>query len=91
MVVWNIEGLMSKLEDPEFISYLKAFSFVCLTETFVSKEDTSNLDNIFNDYTCFAAPAKKLSKYGRCSGGVLYLIRTNILHFFSIGLLTTIT
>ena len=82
MVVWNIEGLMSKLEDPEFISYLKAFSFVCLTETFVNKEDTSNLDNIFNDYTCFAALAKKLSKYGRCSGGVLCLIGTNILHFF---------
>ena len=79
MVVWNIEGLMSKLEDPEFITYLKAFSFFCLTETFVNKEDTSNLDNIFNDYTCFAAPAKK---YGRCSGGVLCLIRTNILHFF---------
>ena len=82
MVVWNIEGLMSKLEDPEFISYLKAFSYVCLTETFVNKEDTSNLDNIFNDCTCFAAPGKKLSKYGRCSGGVLCLIRTNILHFF---------
>ena len=26
----GIEGLMSKLEDPEFISYLKAFLFVCL-------------------------------------------------------------
>ena len=26
--------------------------FVCLTETFVNKEDNSNLDNIFNESTC---------------------------------------
>ena len=64
----KLNGLMSKLEDNQFIIYNNYVSFICLIETFINKVDTSNLDDVFNDYTCIASPAIKLSKYGRGSG-----------------------
>ena len=83
---------MSKLKDPEFINYLKAFSLVCLTETFVNKEDTSNLDKI---YSMIIPVLLHLPRsypntedvLGVCCVllGLIYCI------CFSIGLLTTIT
>ena len=33
----------------------------------------------------FIAPAKKLSNYGRCSEGVIFFIKTDILHYFNIS------
>ena len=39
-LTWNINGLMSKLLDNDFVSYVCSFDFICLTETFV--EDFSS-------------------------------------------------
>ncbi|KAK7501566.1 hypothetical protein BaRGS_00006997, partial [Batillaria attramentaria] len=29
---WNVDGLLSKLEDGEFVDYVASFDFVCLVE-----------------------------------------------------------
>ena len=77
--------MSSKLHDPEFVVYIKSFSFRCLTEIFVQDIDTHDYKNIFDGFSLFIAPARKLSNYGRCSGGVICLMKTNILHFFNLS------
>ena len=53
--------------------YIKSFSFIGLTETFVQDFDTHDYENIFYGFPLFIYPAKKISNYGRCSGGVICL------------------
>ncbi|KAK7469525.1 hypothetical protein BaRGS_00036471, partial [Batillaria attramentaria] len=38
---WNVDGLLSKLEDGEFIDYVASFDLVCLVETFVDSFSSS--------------------------------------------------
>ena len=78
----------------KFIIYIDLFELkVCsvwagcrvlhLGQTFVQDIDTHDYENIFDGFSLFIAPARKLSNYGRCSGGVICLIKTNILHFLN--------
>ena len=74
---WNIEGLRQKVFDKDFISFVTSYNFVCLVETFVE-----NLSfNPFCGYETFYAPSVKWTKEGRPSGGVLCLIRHELLPF----------
>ena len=75
---WNVEGLITKLSFPDFLPYVEQFSFVCLTETFVEYIP----DNIFLNFEHFISPAKRLSKLGRRSGGVLCLIKKEYGRYF---------
>ena len=34
---WNVNGLLSKTQDSEFVSYVCSFDFVCIVETFVGR------------------------------------------------------
>ena len=43
----DLTWLDSKLNDPKFVSYIKSFSIICLTETFVQNIDTHDYENIF--------------------------------------------
>ena len=63
----------------DFIDYLNTFDLLCLTETFVDEgfEITALKEFIF-----FIAPAKKLSRQGRRSGGVVVCIRKCFAHLF---------
>ena len=79
MLVWNIDGLYSKLDEPEFLSLLMQFSYICLCETFLTFADLSSL---LPDYVCYFSPAKKLSSHGRMSGGVVCLIHRSFDKFF---------
>ena len=78
-MIWNVEGLLTKLEDPDFIPYLRTFSFVCLTETFVEYLNDSRL---CNEFSIIISPAQKLSHRGRRSGGVVCFIKNSCMHFF---------
>lgn len=77
MLSYNVEGIVSKLGDSSFVSFLTNYDFVCLVETFV---DTFT-STFFPSYTSFVAPAKKLSHHGRKSGGVIVLVRNVFLRF----------
>ena len=68
---WNVNGLLAKLKDNEFISFVSHFDFVCFVETFM---DTFQ-SNVFVDYIVFVKSAVKLAKQGRHSGGIVCLIR----------------
>jgi len=64
------------------MSYVNTFDFVCLTETHIS--GTPFDLNLFDSFAVFTSDGKKLcmSQQGRLSGGVLVLIKKEILLFF---------
>ena len=74
---WNIEGLSLKLNDPDFWSFVTSFHFVSLVETFIIDLNI----NAISGYTVFSQPAVKLSDRGRPSGGVLCLIKNELMSF----------
>ena len=78
---WNVDGLLSKLCDSEFVGFLSSFSVICLTETHLVYFDN---DNFLPDYECFVSPAQKLSVHGRYSGGTMCFISRAISDYFSI-------
>ena len=73
--------MYNKLSDVSFANYVSCFDFVCLTETFVDHQ--FDFRRVFIDYTKFHAPAKKVSVYGRNSGGVLLIARNEFAKFAS--------
>ena len=74
-VTYNVRGLDSKLDDPDFISFVSQYDIICLTETFATSKPESNT---FKEHNMYIAKAKKLSHQGRYSGGVLMLIRKGL-------------
>ena len=71
MLLCNVEGIVSKLKDTSFVSFISCYDFICLVETFVD----SFTSTLFPSFTSFLSPAKKLSHHGRRSGGVIVLVR----------------
>ena len=74
---WDVNGLLTKLKDREPIQYISSFHFVCLVETFVDYLEPS----VFSSHTVFCKPAVKLTKQGRKSGGVLCLIKNELVPY----------
>lgn len=77
--MFNVENLAGKLPDCSFINYVSSFDFVCLTETFA--DATFDFNGLFTEHVKFVAPAKRLSRQGRNSGGVLLLIKRAVCKF----------
>lgn len=63
----------------DFIDYLNTFDLICLTETFV---DEGFEITALKEFIIFIAPAKKLSRQGRRSGGIVVSIRKCFAHLF---------
>ena len=74
---WNVNDLLTKLKDRELIQYISSFHFVCLVETFVDYLEPG----VFTSHTVFCKPAVKLTKQGRKSGGVLCLIKNELIPY----------
>ena len=70
---WNIEGLIGKLGDSDFMQYVSSFDIICFTETFL--EFRSPLD-CFPGYVQFFSPAIKISQHSRGSGGVMVMVKS---------------
>ena len=70
---WNIDGLLNKLNDSDFIKYVSTHSIFCVFETWLQTIPV-NLATIFPKYTYFSVPAKKLTRYGRAMGGIVVFI-----------------
>ena len=77
--MFNVENLAGKLPGCSFINYVSSFDFVCLTETFA--DATFDFNGLFTEHVKFVAPAKRLSRQGRNSGGVLLLIKRAVCKF----------
>ena len=76
-VSWNVDGLLSELDNPDFVSNMFGFDFICLVETFVGNFQSY----LFPTHAFFESPALKLSVQGRRSGGVVAMIRKELLPF----------
>lgn len=74
---WNIEGLLSKSDLPGFKDFLASFDIICLTETFLQYPLSTKI--LGDDYETFSAEAKKVSYFGRASGGVMSLVHKRLL------------
>ena len=73
-VTWNVNGLLSKLDNSDCVKYIASFDFISLVETFVETFQSA----LFPEHTIFCSPAFNLSTQGRRSG-VVVLVRTNLL------------
>ena len=71
--------MYTKLGDNSFINFVNGFDFVCFTETFM--DVNFDYKQVFHDFVKYFAPAKKLSKQGRNSGGVLLLVKNSLSPF----------
>ena len=71
--------MYNKLNDGAFVNYVNSFDFVCLSETFI--DESFNFSRIFTEFVKFTALAKKLSHFGRNSGGVVLFIKKCLEHF----------
>ena len=68
----NVCGFKSKQIFPDFINFLNKHDVICISESKLADTDTVNIDG----YTSFY---KNRDKYLHKSGGVLVLIRNNLL------------
>lgn len=60
---------------PSFINYVKGFDIFMLQETHVTPDKFENFVKMFGGFELVWVPAKKVSTYGRASGGGLYGIK----------------
>ena len=77
----NVENLVTKLSEADFVNYIRSFDIFCAIETFTSA--VFDFSTHFQDYCVFHSPAIKLSVRGRRSGGVAVLIRKTLLPYMT--------
>ena len=69
MLLYSVEGIVSKLKDTSFASFISCYDFVCLVETIVD----SFTSTLFLSFTSFVTPAKKLPITEKEVEGLSYL------------------
>ena len=75
---WNVFGLKRKLGDLDFINYISNYDIVFLSETWIKKDDQTNLE--IKGFTSEHIYGKKYSKAkrGRCSGGISVYFKSDL-------------
>lgn len=76
-MVWNIDGLMSKYSDSDFITFCMLFDIIALVETW--NRSTTDYENIFPGYNLFCCPGKRRATRGRFSVGISIYVKNDIL------------
>ena len=79
---WNIEGLYEKLNFEGLCDFLQTFDILGLGETFTLPGFDFGVK--LPDHVALHCPAKKYSKLGRPSGGLVLLIRKTLAPFIEI-------
>ena len=80
-LVWNVNGLIDKLSDPDFIEYITSFDLCCLIETFTPPNFDFSL--LSKDFLVQHSPAVRFSRLGRASGGTIILVNKKIASFIT--------
>jgi exonuclease III len=78
-VSWNINGLIAKLADPDFVAYITSFDVCLLLETFTMPVFDFSMH--FNEFIVLHSAAVKLTRMGRSSGGVIMLVKNSYVDF----------
>ena len=71
---FNVEGLDSILDNPEFFSLINKHDFCILTETMRNDDTKLNLENFWD----FSLARPKCEERGRYSGGITILIKSHL-------------
>lgn len=75
ILCYNVDGLLNKKSDWQFINYIESFEVFFLLETFVEANRIGHFDNLFVDFHLKWIPAVRDSRFGRASGGCLFGIK----------------
>ena len=73
----NVGGLRSKLDFPSFITFVKSYDIIVITESKFSDTDSVQIDGFTPFY-------KNRSKFKRRSGGILLLVRNVLVPWVNI-------
>ena len=74
IVSYNVDGLLSKLQDFDFIHFIESYDVVCLLETYMC--DNVLPKHMFKSFLpVFFYPAILSPGYGRNSGGIIILVK----------------
>ena len=74
IISYNVDGLLTKLQDFDFINFLESYDIVCLLETYMC--DNVIPKNMFQYFLpVYFYPANLSSGYGRNSGGIIVLVK----------------
>ena len=79
---WNVEGLFEKLNFDGLCDFMQTFDILGLGETFTLPGFDFSIK--FPDHLALHCPAKKYSKLGRPSGGLVVLIKKTLAPFIEI-------
>ena len=67
---FNVEGLVNKIKDHDFLDSIKQYDFITLVETWVSGKISVDIEG----YYCFNKFRRKAKKAKRYSGGISVLV-----------------
>ena len=79
---WNVHGFYNHMNNSELRLYLKRYMFVGLCETWDESENILYLDKLkswLSGYSCFVKGGMRVSKYGRCSGGIVFYVKNDVI------------
>ena len=81
---WNINGLKRKIAEHDFLQYIYQYDIVFLSETWLSKTDSINLD--INGYlgTHISGNKSQRTRKGRYSGGISVYYRTDLKNYVTV-------
>ena len=68
---WNVNGLMKKINDTEFLQMITKYDVVCLSETWTTGKDNVNIQS----FTAIHVPSVSKNR-GRKSGGIVVYIKS---------------
>ena len=71
---FNVEGLVNKIKDHDFLDSIKQYDFITLVETWVSGKISVDIEG----YYCFNKSRKKAKKAKRYSGGISVLVKKSL-------------
>ena len=84
VISWNVNGLKRKLGDCAFLEYISSYDLIFLSETWISKTDSINLDiDGYHSDQIFYYKSKNTAK-GRFSGGISFYYRTELKKFITV-------
>ena len=84
MIAWNVNGLIRKLGDIDFVDTINKFDVIFLSETWISGKHVNNLElQNFESYHIYGQKTRGTNK-GRYSGGISVYYRSVLKDHISI-------
>ncbi|CAB3984286.1 Hypothetical predicted protein [Paramuricea clavata] len=71
---WNIEGLLGKLDDEEFLTTINSFDCITLVENWLKNDSTVNIQGFYSFSKC----RQKHDRAWRNSGGITVLVGSEL-------------